>query len=252
MPTIKILGTAGYHPSETRETLCHFIPEYGFVLDMGTGAYRLRGRIKTAHLDIFLSHLHLDHAIGTTFLIDILWGTGIKDVTIFGLKEHLDYLQEKLFGSYLFPIEFGKDPLHYHLSPITPGTIITRRGVKISTQKLVHPGDSVGYRFEFPDGEILAYVTDTTQSEDYLGLIKNADTLIHECNFPDSWREHAVKTGHSWASDVTRLAKKAGVRKLVLTHFNPLDTSEDPTHQTEAEETFPGTIIAKDFMEISL
>ncbi len=251
MPTLKCFGTAGYHPNEKRETVCAFIPEYGIVLDAGTGFYRLRGQLTTPHLDIFLSHLHLDHSIGTTYLIDVLWGTDIKDVTIFGLTEHLEYLENKLFGSYLFPVAFGKEHFPYRLSPIDPPSDFTRRGVRIITQRLTHPGSSVGYRLELPHGNTLAYISDTTQSEDYLELVKGVDVLIHECNFPDGWEEHARKTGHSWTSGVARLAKKAGVKQLVLTHFNPLDDSKDPTHQDGAEETFPNTIIAEDGMEVS-
>lgn len=250
MPTLHILGTAGYHPSDTRQTVSILIPEYGFVLDAGTGFYRARGKIVTPHLSIFLSHLHLDHSVGTTYLLDILWGSDIKDVVILGLEEHLAYLKNNLFGSPLFPLEFGGELLPYKLEAISTGAEFVHRDVRIRTQKLVHPGDSLGYRFEFPDGKTFSYVTDTTQSDAYLELIKNSDILIHECNFPDGWKEHAEKTGHSWASGVARLANKANVKKLLLTHFNPLDTSEDPTHQDKAEEVFPRTIIAKDNTKI--
>ncbi len=250
MPTLHVLGTAGYHPSDTRETVSILIPEYGFVLDAGSGFYRARGRITTPHLSIFLSHLHLDHSIGTTFLVDVLWGTDVKDVVILGLREHLVYLKDRLFGSPLFPLKFAEVPLAYALHPLDGGEHFSHRGVSVRTQKLIHPGSSLGYRFEFPDGKTLSYVTDTTQSDTYIELINNSDVLIHECNFPDGWEKHAKKTGHSWTSGVARLAKKANVKKLLLIHFNPLDPLRDPTHQDNAEEVFPHTIIAEDNMKI--
>ena len=39
---ILLLGTAGYHPSETRHTACVMLPEAGIVLDAGTGFFRVR------------------------------------------------------------------------------------------------------------------------------------------------------------------------------------------------------------------
>ena len=55
------LGTAGYHPSETRHTSCLMLPEVGVVLDAGSGMFRVRDLLTTKTLDIFLSHAHLDH-----------------------------------------------------------------------------------------------------------------------------------------------------------------------------------------------
>lgn len=251
MPTLQILGTAGYHPSEERETVSIFIPEYGFVIDAGTGFFRTRGKIKTQQLSIFLSHLHLDHSIGTTFLLDVLRGSDVKEVRIFGLKKHLLYLKNNLFGSPLFPLEFGGEPCLYKLEIIEPGSEFTHCDVKIRTKELVHPGGSIGYRFEFSDGRVLSYITDTINSNRYIDFIRDSDVLIHECHFPDSQKERAEKTGHSWTSGVARIAKRAQVKKLVLTHFDPIETVEDPTYQNEAKEVFHNTIIARDNMEIS-
>ena len=83
---IVFLGTAGYHPSATRHTVSIIIPEIGFVFDAGTGFFRARDLIETKHLDIFLSHAHLDHSQGATYLLDVLWGKNIpnENVTIRG------------------------------------------------------------------------------------------------------------------------------------------------------------------------
>jgi len=48
------------------------------------------------------------------------------------------------------------------------------------------------------------------------------DTLIHECNFTDAYAELAKSSGHSTTSQVIGLAKRAGVKRLVLMHWNPL------------------------------
>lgn len=61
-----LLGTTGYHPNRRRHTACMFLPEVGVVLDAGTGMFRVRDHLATSHLDIFLTHAHLDHVVGLT------------------------------------------------------------------------------------------------------------------------------------------------------------------------------------------
>ena len=58
------------------------LPELGVILDAGTGIFRARDLIQTKHLDIFLSHVHLDHVIGLTFLFDILHEKNVERVTV--------------------------------------------------------------------------------------------------------------------------------------------------------------------------
>jgi len=249
---IIFLGTAGYHPNETRHTVSIMIPEIGFVLDAGTGFFRARELIETKHLDIFLSHGHLDHSQGLTYLLDVVWGKNIpeKNVAVWGKKTHLDYIVKHVFGSYVFPV-----PFPYQMQPVAKKFRV--QGIEVETRVLPHPGESIGYRFTFPNGRVLAYIMDTTTSGAQLPLMQNADLVIHECNFPDSLpglldstAKQAEKTGHSTASKVNELALKANVKHLVVVHFNPLDPREDPTDQAHAHVKFPGIIIAHDLMEL--
>ena len=69
----------------------------------------------------------------------------------------------------------------------------------------------------------MAYVTDTTARDDadYIDKIRGVDLLIHECYFPDGWEDKAKLTGHSCISPVARVARAAGVGRMVLVHINP-------------------------------
>ena len=69
---LQLLGTAGYHPNDQRQTACLMLPEVGVVLDAGTAFYRVRDYLCTDELDIFLTHAHLDHVVGITYLFDVL------------------------------------------------------------------------------------------------------------------------------------------------------------------------------------
>jgi ribonuclease BN (tRNA processing enzyme) len=236
------LGTAGYHPNETRQTVCAMLPEVGFVLDAGTGFFRVRPYMHTSELHIFLSHAHLDHVCGLTYLLDVLWEKPVERVTVYGLAEHLEAVTGALFDSALFPLPFA-----YETQPVT--TDFTVGAARVQTQMLVHPGRSVGYRFTWPERS-LAYVTDTIATRDYLDLLRGVDVLIHECNFTDAFRDLAQQTFHSHTTAVATLAREAAVGQLVLTHVNPLGERADPVGLDQARAVFPATVLAEDHLEI--
>src|SRR5579871_6726587 len=64
---LQFLGTGGYHPNERRHTACLLLPEVGVVFDAGTGAFRIRERLRTPDIQLFLTHAHLDHVVGLTY-----------------------------------------------------------------------------------------------------------------------------------------------------------------------------------------
>src|SRR5689334_15105484 len=101
---VVFLGTAGYHPNDRRHTACLTLPELGIVLDAGTGMYRLIDHIHTPQLDIFLTHTHLDHIFGLTFLLDIMYVCPLKRVTVHALPDKLAALRAHLFSEELFPV----------------------------------------------------------------------------------------------------------------------------------------------------
>src|SRR5687768_9381101 len=96
-----LLGTAGYHPSETRHTACLMLPESGIVLDAGTGFFRVRQHLQTSTLDILLTHAHLDHVAGLTFLLSTLHQQQVDRVTIHGAAEKLAAVRDHLLSDHL-------------------------------------------------------------------------------------------------------------------------------------------------------
>lgn len=240
-----MLGSTGYHPNETRHTLCLMIPELGIVLDAGSGMFRVREHLLAGSLDIFLSHAHLDHVFGLTFLFDLLVDRDIERVRVHALPNILDAVKTHLLAPAIFPV-----PLPCEYVPLVDRFDLPRGGV-LSHFPLVHPGGSTGYRLDWPDRS-LAYVTDTTASLDapYLEHIQGVDVLIHECYFPDSLRRLALKTGHSHTSPVCQIAREAKVGRLILVHMNPLVSEFDSIGLELARSIFPATEIGYDGMEI--
>jgi len=242
---LELLGTTGYHPSEQRHTACFMLPELGVVFDAGTAMFRVREHLVTSTLDIFLTHAHLDHVIGLTFLFDILHGLEMGHVRVYGEPSKLKAVQQHLFAKELFPVvpplEWCDLPLEMKLAD---GAVLTHH-------PLEHPGGAVGYRVDWPDRS-LAYITDTTAvpNAPYIEFVRGVDLLVHECYFPDDWHELAVKTGHSWTTPVAENAKAAGVGKLLLAHVNPFGNMDDPVGLDVAKAVFPATELARDGMTV--
>ena len=79
--------------------------------------------------------------------------------------------------------------------------------------------------------------------------IRSVDLLIHECNFRDGQEEWA-ENRPQLDDTVARVAATAGVKKMILVHFNSLDESDDPVDLAVAHRIFPSVEIGYDGMAI--
>lgn len=238
------LGTTGYHPGETRHTACLMIPELGLVMDAGTGFFRVRDFLQTPELLILLSHAHLDHCVGLTYLFDVLDGMPTERVTIRGSQPHLDAVQEHLFYPLLFPVT-----LPHTFEAITNSFELPGGGTAQVRHQTDHPGGSVGYRLNWPKRS-LAYITDTIASPDNVAFFQGVDLLVHECYFADADRDWAHKTGHSHTTAVAEAARAAGVGRLYCVHMNPRGPEPDAIGLETARAIFPETHLATDLLEV--
>lgn len=240
---LALLGTAGYHPNESRHTACFMLPEVGVVLDAGSGFFRVGSRLVTDDLDIFLTHSHLDHVWGLTFLFDVLHGRHMRRVEVHGDAAKLAAIQNHLLSELLFPVAL---PCQYR--PLD-GPVPLAGGGLLTSFPLAHPGSSVGFRLDWP-GHSMAYVTDTAAdpSASYVERIRGVDLLVHECNFTDEHRELAKLTGHSHTTPVAEVARRADVGQLVLVHLNPMIGGEDPAGLDVARAIFPNSSLGQDNM----
>lgn len=97
-------------------------------------------------------------------------------------------------------------------------------------------------------GRKITFITDTLLNENCYTLAHNADILICDSTYTSKLKDKAVEHGHLTALEAAQIASKAGVKKLILTHFsarykNTIDIEED------ARTAFDNVICAHDFMK---
>jgi len=100
-------------------------------------------------------------------------------------------------------------------------------------------------------GRKFVYVSDTRPCAPVIEFARNADFLIHEGMFSDDMEEDARKKGHSTVSQAARIAREAGVKKLVITHISSRYRQINEL-LSQARGVFPTAIIGKDLMEFDI
>lgn len=248
---VQILGSGGYHPNERRHTACVLLPELGIVFDAGTGFFRVASRVRTNTLNIFLSHAHLDHIVGLTYVLVPLVRGRLTEVNIFGTAETLNTVRDHLFAERVFPVH----PAVQYIE-LSDGDEVTSGELRLTHKRLPsHPGESRAYRLQMPElpgrpAKSLAYVTDTTVDDSYTEFIRGVDLLIHECNFSDAMSDWCERTGHSHTTQVAQLAADANVGRLLLVHIDPQLEGDDPLDLDAARSIFSATEVAEDLMDV--
>ncbi len=120
--------------------------------------------------------------------------------------------------------------------------------VKLPSGKIVRPKDVMD---EPRLGRKIVYTGDTRPFKELAKFATGADLLVHDGTLDDELAEKADEDGHSTPSEAARNAKKARVKKLVLTHISA--RYEDAGILLEqARKTFEKTLIAEDFMELEI
>jgi ribonuclease Z len=120
--------------------------------------------------------------------------------------------------------------------------------VKLPDGRIVKPEMVLGHPRA---GRKIVYSGDTRQSENIVELAENADLLIHEATFDDELTERAVEDGHSTPSMAAETAKKAGVKRLVLTHISARYKDANLLLE-QARKLFVNTELAEDFLRLEL
>lgn len=277
-----LLGTAaGPVPGRTRKMTSHVMLSNGsaYVLDCGMGVtdqFARTGIPFSSLKSIFITHHHADHNIEYGPLLIVGWIQGLPlDVRAFG-PPPLKQMTEDFMRAYKQTVDFWAED--FQMKPLTSvnvqeisaaGPVTQDDNVKVTAILVEHPPvkPALAYRFDFKDRAI-AFSGDTAPLEAVATMAKGADVLVHETMYVPAVEKYIkdqiaqgrpvkfeafmahMKADHTSSEDVGRIAQKAGVKTLVLSHLTPaIDSISDDTWREPAAKYFKGEIIVgKDLM----
>ncbi|MFJ5528905.1 ribonuclease Z [Streptomyces sp. NPDC093261] len=100
-------------------------------------------------------------------------------------------------------------------------------------------------------GQRFAFVMDTRLCEGAYALAEGCDLLVIESTFLDEDEQLAVEYGHLTASQAARVARDAGVRHLVLTHFSQRYSEPEEFERQARDAGFEGELtVAHDLLRV--
>jgi ribonuclease BN (tRNA processing enzyme) len=216
------------------------------VLDLGTGAFaNLRRHADYDRLGaVVISHMHADHFIDLIPLRYALrYGTRRREAKLpVYLPPGGIAMLRKLVSA--FPHE-GGDFLGdafalFEYDPNRP--LALAGGATLRFAHTAHYIPAFAVRWE-RDGVSVTYSADTAPDERVVALARETDVFLCEATLRRGEVERGMR-GHSSAAEAASMARDAGVRRLVLTHYHDAATSEDLDES--ARTVFPGDITVAD------
>ncbi len=252
---VVILGSGTCVPSLKRSSCSVLIQtdRSKILLDAGAGTMRrlLEAGVSIFELThLFFSHFHPDHI---SELIPLLFATKYPDVTrrkgcltvlaAHGFRQFFNKLID-VFGEWIV-----LPPEQFKIMILNP---MDRHGknfddFNLTCESMAHREESLACRITGSSGKSVVYSGDTDMNENLVSLAKGADLLICESALPDELKS----PGHLTPSLAGRIAARANVGHLVLTHFYPECDAVDMVQQ--CRKTYGGTItLAEDLMTINI
>lgn len=247
---LTILGSGTAVPLLERSNSSYLLEadDKKLLFDSGAGAIRrlLELKIDLFGIDhLFYTHLHNDHVHD---LGAIVWSNnyeGIRKNALnlygpYGFKKYFRILLKKILKPTKLYFDVNVNQLENSAIKIGNASIKTNETRHSTTTR------SIVYRVEHKH-KTFVYAGDTGYCHEIIEIARNADALLIECSFP----ENKKAEGHLTPSLAGKLATRAKVKQLILTHFYPevLKTNI----KKECAKEFKGRIIlAKDKMKMNI
>jgi|SRR3989344_4887999 len=241
---------------------------------------------------IFITHWHGDHILGIPGLFQSLQLSKCSHkVYIYGPKKSKEFvnLMLRLFVNAgkldieVKEIEKGKVfenkdfyiealPMK-HNAPCLAYSFIEKDKIRVKKEKIIKlklpgfligelaKGENINYKhklIKFKDftykekGKKISIIMDTAFNKQAIKLARDSDLLICESTYSKKESELAKKYKHLTAEEAAIIAKKAKVKKLVLTHLSQRYDDKDVSIYEEARKIFKNIGVAEDLDRIEV
>ena len=218
------------------------------ILDAGTGIFPLSQTLFgefPLHAHIFNTHSHWDHIQGLPFFIPLFVPN--NRATIYGAYDPITQNSiEEILSTQLqyrfFPIRECELNASIDYVSLREGEVVTLGETTITPVLLNHPVVNFGYRIECR-GKSLFFTGDHEQpyniydpeddefemyqslldqkEEDFINHIRGVDVLIADSSYTEAEYPAKKGWGHGTYHSCMKMAEKAQVKRLFLTHHEP-------------------------------
>ena len=249
---IKFWGTRGSVPVPGKNTIRYggntpclqIISAKGetLIIDAGTGIRELGNYLLKSsgsnQLKLFISHTHWDHIQGLPFFGPFYFPDYL--INIYSSIENgvsSDHIFDAQMNPFFFPVnkDVFKAKVKYH--KISPGHQYHFNDLKVQTCKVHHSKGTLAFKF-IENGKSAVYMTDneifydtennkpnfdsiSDQNEDLINFCRNADYLIHDSMYSLKDYNSKIGWGHSNNISLAHFSMYAGIKNLVLFHYDP-------------------------------
>lgn len=244
-------GTVVPRPERCQSCVVARAGDETIVFDLGAGA--VTGMV-AAGLDpfavdrVFFTHFHPDHTVDAANLLFAMnYGTDeprTRPLHVAGPEPFEGFWSSVLdvWGEWMT----GGFQVQTRELPHTGAPPLELDGCVLGWAPAAHRPESIAYRLEGENGAFV-YTGDTEYAPSVVDLARGADTLLIECSAPDD----APVPGHLTPSSAARIAREAGVRRVVLTHLYP--PVDDACLPEQVARGFGGEIlVARDGLRLQV
>lgn len=263
-----------------------------YLIDAGDGVLRrlTQAGVNFRRIEkVFITHGHDDHTAGLGTLMSTSWDFQRHDpIDVYGppgtsalVRGAVEYFK---VNAEIRWAEGRRTPLGdvFVGHDAEPGLIYQDANIEVRAVENTHfhiPAGSpyhgryksYAYRFRTPD-RVIVFTGDTGPSDAVTELAKNADILVSEVGSPEDVKQVLIKSGtwqamtpeqqnafmrhemeeHLTPEEVGKMAARANVREVVLTHLLPTVDERDDYQRLvpEVKKHFAGQVrVARDLME---
>ena len=276
-----LLGTGGGpRPRRTRSAPAQVVIVDGsaYVVDCGDGVARqlvLAGVPLSSLRHVFVTHQHSDHNADYGNLLLLAWTAGLRTRVDTWGPPPLRKMTDLFFEMNEYDIatriaDEGRVPLKplVEVHEITDGgPLLENADVRVTAAVVDHPPVVPAFAFRFDASDRSIVISgDTRASPSLIALARGAAVLVHEAYFDEAAVDRlvagvgnaerlkeSVLSHHTSAADAGRVAREAGVRTLVLSHFVPTEDAAitDEMWVRAARTHFDGEVVmGKDLLEL--
>jgi len=225
------------------------------MLDTGTGTtktMREKG-FSTRELDAIVNtHRHPDHV---SDLVPIIQDKVVRsfseeepNLTLYGPEDHIHYVKDRMHHEMREHWEDFNEKFGFRIDVKELNKTDEIAGLKVESFYAEHgPEDFNCVSLKLSEEKTVFFTGDTDYFEGLAENASGADMIVADCSKPDELKSE----GHMTPSECAKVAQKADVETLVLSHLYP--EAEESDIAEKASEIFKGEIIvAEDLMTLEV